>query len=67
MYCIFMKEKSFFLISGIIFGLVGIIHLLRSLYSWGLIVENVEIPVWISYISVGVLGYMAFWAFRLRK
>jgi hypothetical protein len=63
-----MKKESFILTTGIIFGIVAVIHLLRSVYQSSFMVGNFEIPLWFSWVAVVLLGYLSFVAlFKLRK
>ncbi len=62
-----MKEKSLFLIVGVIFGLIAILHLLRIIFGWGAIIGNFNVPMWFSYIALALSGYLSYSAFRLYK
>jgi len=60
------KNKSL-LISAIIFGVIGFLHLLRSLFGWQLILANFNIPLYLSYIAVIVLGYLSWSMYKASK
>ena len=57
-------EDVYQLFSGIIFFLVAVLHLLRIIYRWPIVVGNIEIPLFLSYgglpVSTALTGF-AFW------
>ena len=60
-----LSSKTFFQISGIIFFVVALMHLLRILLDWQASIANWDVPMWLSYIGVVVAGYLAYNAFKL--
>jgi hypothetical protein len=42
------NEQAFLLISGIIFGIVAVIHALRLALRWQVKINQREIPMWLS-------------------
>lgn len=52
------KNKSL-LLASIVFGVVGLLHLLRSIFSWDLVLSNFKIPLYVSYVIVIVAGYLS--------
>jgi uncharacterized membrane protein len=60
-----LSSKTFFQISGIIFFIVALAHLLRILLSWQASIANWDVPMWLSYIGVIVAGYLAYNALKL--
>ena len=53
-----MKKKSktdgYLAVSGIIFLVAGLLHLLRVLMNWTLTIENQVVPLWMSAVAVVV-------------
>ena len=43
-----------------IFTVVAILHLLRFLLDWNLIIESYSFPNWGSLIAAIILGFLAF-------
>jgi len=41
-------QQAFFLVSGIVFGLVALLHALRLAFRWQVCVRSQEIPMWFS-------------------
>jgi hypothetical protein len=61
-----MNQNSYSIATGIIFLLIGLLHLLRVLYGWDAIVAGWSVPIWISWVALVVAGYLAYEGFRLR-
>lgn len=55
-----MKQKDFSLVAGMIFLLVAIIHLSRIILQWQANIGGVEIPMWASWLGVGLAGFLAY-------
>jgi hypothetical protein len=62
-----MGIKSYCLISGTLFSLVALAHLLRIVNGLSIQVEDVAVPMLVSWIGVIVPGSLAVWAFRNTK
>jgi hypothetical protein len=57
-----MSQKLYLIISGAIFLLVGIFHLLRLVYHWPIVVGTTSMPYLLSYVGFPVsIGYCV-WA-----
>ncbi len=59
--------KTYHLISGIIFGLVALAHLLRIINQWPLILGPWSAPMLISWIGLFITGYLCIWSFSLIR
>jgi H+/Cl- antiporter ClcA len=59
------NQQVFFLISGIIFGLVALFHALRLVLRWRVDLRSQEIPMWLSGIGFVASAGLCFWAFWL--
>ena len=62
-----MDKNKLLLIASIIFGIVGFLHLIRSIFSWELTVDNFNIPLYFSYAVVIVLGYLSWSMYNMSK
>ncbi len=62
-----MNEKLYLIISGVIFALIGLFHLLRILFQWPAMVGAWTVPFTISVGAIMVAGILTFWAFRLSR
>ena len=52
--------KPFTKIAIAVFSLVAILHLLRLVFGWEVIVSGIIIPLWVSVIGLIVSGGLAF-------
>ena len=60
-----MVSRPYLLISGIVFGVVAVAHLLRVVNGWALELGPWSVPMWLSWVgSIGPAALSA-WAFRL--
>ena len=62
-----MHYRTYCLISGILFSLVAIAHLLRIIYGLNLTVDDYEVPMFASWLAFVVPATLAAWAFRLNR
>lgn len=62
-----MTEQLYLIISGIIFALIGLFHLLRLVFQWPAMVGAWTVPFAISFLVIMVAVILAFWAFRLSR
>ena len=62
-----MRIRSYLSISGSIFALVAVAHLVRLLAGWQVTIDGWEAPGWISVIGLLVPAALATWAFRLAS
>ncbi|HXV83111.1 MAG TPA: hypothetical protein VEG60_24885 [Candidatus Binatia bacterium] len=62
-----MPQRIYVVVSGLIFDLVFLLHLLRIIFGWRAEIGDFEVPMWISRISLAVAGYLALSAYGLLK
>ena len=60
-----MNDRPYLLISGCIFGIVALGHLLRVLNGWAFEIGPLSLPMWFSWLGTAGAGFLAVWAFRL--
>ena len=56
--------RRYELVSGILFSIVALAQLTRSLLAWPVIIDGFNVPVWGSGVAFLVTGVLAIWAFR---
>ncbi len=61
-----MTEKTYIRVSGVIFLVVALLHLLRLLLKWDAVIGGWTVPTWFSGVGVFVAGWLAYSAFRFR-
>jgi hypothetical protein len=43
-----MGVKSYCTISAVVFGIVGVVHLVRVVQGWAFTIGPIDLPVWVS-------------------
>ena len=59
--------KPFTRIAVVVFLLVAFMHLLRLLFHWQVIVNNMIVPQWVSVPGLVIAGALAFMLTREAK
>jgi hypothetical protein len=62
-----MTPRIFSLIAASLFSLIALGHAIRLLFGWHVTVENIVVPVWISWVGLAIAGYLAYEGFRLSR
>lgn len=62
-----MDHKKYCVVSGTLFALVALAHLLRIVADMPVQVDDFAIPMWVSWIATIVPAGLAFWAFRIAR
>ncbi len=62
-----MSQKNFFLIIGVIFAVIALLHFLRMTFAWEAAIGQWVAPMWLSGIGFVVALYLSYESFRLRK
>jgi hypothetical protein len=50
-----------------VFSLIALSHAIRLVFGWHVMVENVVVPVWVSWIALAIAGYLAYQGFRSSR
>jgi len=51
--------------AGIIFGFVALMHLLRLMYKWQVVINGKIIPMWVSVLGIIIPLALSIWMFLL--
>lgn len=62
-----LSVKTLLQVVGTIFAIVGLIHLLRLLTGFQVVLGTWDVPMWVSVIGVLLPGYLSYNAFSLAK
>ena len=62
-----MDHKKYCVVSGVLFTLVALAHLLRIVYGMSIQVDEVMVPMLFSWIGLVVPAALAVWAFRISR
>ena len=60
-----MTEKTFATIAAVIFALVAVLHLLRLVMGWSIVIDSWTVPMWVSWIGLVVAGGLSYYGARL--
>ena len=58
-----MNKQTYFFISGLVFAIVAIVHLLRVINQFQVVIGTWSAPMiasWIGLIAAGILSYCGF-------
>ena len=62
-----MMHKKYCLVSGVLFSLVAVVHLLRIIYGTSVQVNAYEVPMLVSWLGFALPAALASWAFTLGR
>jgi hypothetical protein len=59
--------RAYLIVTGILFGVVALAHLLRLISGWPVQIGAQAVPMWISVIGLVVAGALCAWAVALAR
>ncbi len=59
--------RSYLQISGALFGLMALAHVLRLFRHWSAEIAGYAIPTWVSLIALVLTAGLSLWALRLMQ
>jgi hypothetical protein len=59
--------RAYYQVSGTLFALIALVHVLRVVQSWPIDVAGWVMPMWVSVAAALVTGALAIWAFRAGR
>lgn len=62
-----MTAKNYFQVTGVLFAVIGLMHVLRLLFGWDAQIGGFVVPVWLSVVALVVAAYLAWNAFQLGQ
>jgi hypothetical protein len=62
-----MSSRTYLVISGAVFGIVAVLHFLRVVNGWAVVVGSWSAPMWISWLGTLGPAVLCVWAFRLAS
>jgi len=60
-----MTQKLYLRIAGSIFGVISLLHVLRLLLGWQVVIGGQTFPMWLSWIGPFVAAYLSYEGFRM--
>ncbi len=62
-----MTQRTFSLVTAVLFFLIGLLHAVRLLRGWQVTLAGAVVPIWISWIALAIAAYLAYEGFRLAS
>ena len=62
-----MSEKVFTRVAAVVFSLVALLHLARLVLGWEAVIGGWSVPIWFSWVALGLSGLLASAAIRLSR
>jgi hypothetical protein len=59
--------RAYLQISGALFGLIALAHLLRLFRHWPVDLAGFMVPLWVSWLGLLLAGGLSIWALRLMR
>ena len=59
--------RAYLQISGTLFGLIALAHLLRVFRHWPVELAGTPVPLWASWAGLALAGGLSVWALRLLR
>jgi len=58
------SEQKLLMLAGVIFLVIAVLHLIRIAFGWSLILGDVAIPLWLSWLGFIIPGYLSYSSFH---
>lgn len=58
------SKKIFIRISGIIFGMVAVLHLLRITTGIQVLIGDFSLPIWVNWMGFFATSFLCFWLWK---
>ena len=62
-----MSKDTFSRLAGAIFLIVAVVHALRLVFKWQVIVAGWQAPMWVSAVAFVIGVYLAYESLQIRK
>lgn len=62
-----MSYKEYSVVSGVLFSLVALAHLLRVVYGMTVQIDEFVVPMFVSWLGFIVPAALSVWAFRISR
>jgi len=62
-----MSQKTYSVVTGLIFLVVALVHIARLAAGWQAVIAGFTVPMWISWVAGVVAGYLAIEGMRLSR
>lgn len=60
-----MTQKTYFAVTGILFLIIMVVHAVRLMMEWNVVVGGFAVPLWFSVAGALLAGFLSYAALRL--
>ncbi len=60
-----MTERTFSTTAAAIFGVVAVLHLIRILLGWSIVIDGWTVPMWVSWVGLVITGGLSYYGAKL--
>ncbi len=61
------KKEIALKVAGAFFLLIAIVHFLRVILGWGVIINGLMVPLWVSVVAGFITFALSVWMFRSTR
>ena len=62
-----MDKDQSLILAAVVFGIIALLQLLRSIFNWSAVIGNFNVPLYFSYIAFVVAGYLSWHMYKASK
>ncbi len=62
-----LNEHSLLKLVSVIFLAVALLHVARLAYGWTVVIDDTELPMWISWAGLVIGAYLSYSSYLLTK
>ena len=62
-----MMDRAYALITGVMFGVVALLHALRVFNGWGFEIGTWTVPMWFSWLGMVFPAILCAWGLKLAS
>ena len=61
------EKQTALKVGGTLFLLIAIVHFLRVIFGWGVIINGLMMPLWVSVVAGLITFTLSMWMFRATR
>lgn len=62
-----LEQKDYIQVTGLIFGVIAVLHVLRLILGWDANIGGYTVPIWVSFVAALIALYLAYSSQKLKK
>jgi hypothetical protein len=60
-----MSRRAYLLVTAVIFSLIALLHLVRIIFGWSVMLAGWSVPMWLSWVALIMTCALAYFGFSL--